>query len=80
LLSNPPGIREKNGKFRVIFDSLMQTSPDKVVLNHETTMDFEAEIDVGRAKLKFFISIYNWRVSYPMETIYIALADITACF
>ena len=58
----------------------MQTSPDDVVLNHETTTDFEAEIDVGQVKLKFFISIHNWWVSYPMETIYIALTNITASF
>ena len=78
--ATPQGIREKHGKFRVIFDSLTQTSPDKVVLYHETTTDLEAEIHFGQAKLKFFINIYNWRVSYPMETIYLALADITACF
>jgi hypothetical protein len=55
-------------------------SPDEVVLNHETTTDLEAEIDFGRAKLKLFVNIYNWWVSYPRETIYLALADITACF
>jgi hypothetical protein len=40
----------------------------------------EAGIDFGRAKMKFLTSIYNWRISYPDKTIYIALADITACF
>jgi hypothetical protein len=30
--------------------------------------------------MKFLTSIYNWRISYPDKTIYIALADITACF
>ena len=29
----------------------MQTSPDEVVLNHETALDLEAEIDFGQAKL-----------------------------
>jgi hypothetical protein len=43
-------------------------------------MDLEAEIDFGQAKTKFFVNIYNWQVSYPNETIYLALADITACF
>jgi hypothetical protein len=43
----PQGIREKNGKFRVIFDSSMQTSPDEVVLNHETSTDSKAVIDFG---------------------------------
>jgi hypothetical protein len=30
--------------------------------------------------MNLFINIYNCRVSYPDETIYLALADITACF
>jgi hypothetical protein len=45
-----------------------------------TPIENEAEIDFGRAKMKFLTSIYNWRISYPDETICIALADITACF
>ena len=74
--ATPQGKREKHGKFRVIFDSSTQTSPDEVVHNHETTTDFEEEIDFGQPKLKFFINIYNWRVSYPTETIYLALAEV----
>ncbi len=30
--------------------------------------------------MNLLINIYNWRVSYPREMIYLALADITACF
>jgi hypothetical protein len=73
-------MREKHGKFRVIFDSLMQTSPDKVVLNHQTSTDCKAAIDFGRAKINLFINIYNRQVSYPKEIIHLALANITACF
>jgi hypothetical protein len=58
----------------------MQTSSNEAVLNHVTTTDHKAIIDFGRAKMNLFINIYNWRVSYPDETIYLALADITACF
>jgi hypothetical protein len=43
-------------------------------------MDYEAIIDFEKAKMNLLISIYNWRVSYPREMIYLALADITACF
>jgi hypothetical protein len=43
-------------------------------------MDNEAIIDFGRAKTYLFIKIYNWRVSYPQEIIYLALASITICF
>jgi hypothetical protein len=74
------GIREKYNKFRVIFNSSKQTSPDKAVLNLMTTTDHKAIIDFGQAKMNLFINIYNWRVSYPDKTIYLALADITACF
>ena len=40
--ATPQGIREKYGKYRVIFDSSMQTSPDKIVLNQVTLTDHEA--------------------------------------
>jgi hypothetical protein len=78
--ATPQGICDKYGKFRVIFDSSMQTYPDEVVLNHETSADFEAIIDFGKAKMNLLINIYNWRVSYPCEMIYLALANITTCF
>ena len=78
--ATPQGIREKYGKFRVIFDSSTQSSPDEVVLNHVTPTDQEAPIDFGTAKRKLLTNIYNWRVSFPDEVIYLALADITACF
>jgi hypothetical protein len=76
----PQGIQEKYGKFRVIFDLLTQTAPDEIVLNHKTSTDFEAVIDFGKAKMNLLINIYNWQVSYPHETIYLPLADVTACF
>jgi hypothetical protein len=67
-------------KFRVIFDSSTQTSPDEVVLNHQTSTDCKAVINFGRAKTNLFINIYNWQVSYPEKNIHLALANITACF
>jgi hypothetical protein len=45
-----------------------------------TMTDHEAIIDFGQEKTNLFINIYNWQVSYPDETIYLTLADITACF
>jgi len=53
---------------------------NEVVLNHVTTTEWEANIDFGKSKINFLINIYNWRVSFPREIIYVALADITACF
>ena len=78
--ATPQGIREKYGKHRVIFDSSTQTCPHEIVLNHETSTDHEAVIDFGQAKTHLLINIYNWRISYPLEVILLALADITACF
>ncbi len=76
----PQGIQEKYNKCRVILDLSMQTSPNEIVLNHKTSTDGKAVINFGQAKIRLLINIYNWRVSYPDEIIYLALADITACF
>jgi hypothetical protein len=54
--------------------------PDQIVLNEQTSTEFEAIVDFGTAKMRLLISIYNWRISFPKETIYVALADVTACF
>jgi hypothetical protein len=78
--ATPQGIHEKYGKNQVIFNSSTQTSPDEVVLDHITPTDLEAPIDFGTAKSKLLTNIYNWQVSFPNEVIYLALANITACF
>ena len=54
--ATPQGIREKYGKHRVIFDSSTQTCPHKIVLNHKTSMEYEAIIDFGRAKTDLLIN------------------------
>ena len=78
--ATPQGIREKYGKYQVIFDSSTQSTPDEVILNHLTSTDLEAPIDFGTAKTNLLTNIYNWHVSFPNEVVYLALADITACF
>ncbi len=64
----------------IIFDALTKGHPHKVVLNDVATTEFEANITFGAAKLELLQRIYNWRVSHPKSKIYLALADITACF
>jgi hypothetical protein len=59
---------------------LTQISPNEIILNHKTSTDNKAIIDFGKAKTNFLANIYNWRISYPNEIIYLALADVTACF
>ena len=80
LCCTPQGMRKKYGKYRVICDSSTQTWMNEVVLNHVTTTEMEATINFGKSKLNLLINIYNWRVSFPREIIYLALSDITACF
>ena len=65
LCTTPQGMRKKYGKFRVIFNSSIQTIPNKVVLNHIMTTELKAIINFGQAKMKLFTNIYNWRVSFP---------------
>jgi hypothetical protein len=67
-------------KPRIIWDGSTKTLPDQIVLNEQTSIEFEAIVDFGTAKMRLLISIYNWMISFPKETIYVALADITACF
>jgi hypothetical protein len=50
------------------------------ILNEITPTEFEAVIDFGKSKMRLLITIYNWRVSYPLKRIHLALAGITACF
>jgi hypothetical protein len=58
----------------------MKGSPHKVVLNEYTPTKFESNINFGNAKMNLLIRIYIWRISYPQMKIFLALADITACF
>jgi hypothetical protein len=75
------GMQIKPGKNpRVIFDASTKSHPHKIVLNDMTTTEFEASITFGAAKLKLLQRIYNWRISDPNSKIFLALADITACF
>ena len=75
------GMQIKPGKNpRVIFDASTKSHPHEIVLNNMTTTEFEASITFGAAKLKLLQRIYNLRVRHPKRKIYLALADITACF
>ena len=64
----------------VIFGASTKSHPHKVVLTDVTTAKFEANITFAAAKLKLLQRIYNLRVSHPKRKIFLALADICACF
>jgi hypothetical protein len=80
LRCTPQGMREKRGKFRVIFDASTQSHQHELVLNQVTGLEFEAIIDFGQSKMNLYIRIYNWRNSFLEKNIYLFLADISACF
>jgi hypothetical protein len=61
----------------VIFDASTKSYPHEVVLNEITTTEFKANINFGQAKIKLLTRI---RVANLKRKIYLALADITACF
>jgi hypothetical protein len=80
LRCTPQGMCKKRGKFRVIFNALTQSHQHELVLNQVTDSEFEAIINFGQSKMKLYVSIYNWRISFPDQIIYLVLADISACF
>ena len=55
-------------------------SPFEVVMNQVTSTEFEAAITFGDVKMRLYVAIYNWRVSFPTETIWLSALDVKACF
>jgi hypothetical protein len=80
LCCTPQGMHKKRGKHQVIFNASTQSHQHKLVLNQVTSTEFEAIINFGQSKMLLYINIYNWRVSFPDQIIYLVLADISACF
>ena len=77
----PQGLILKLGKnARMVWDgSTMRTAVD-VVMNEVTSMEDEAEITFGDIKNFFLTRIYNERISFPEDDIYMVGADVKACF
>ena len=49
-------------------------------MNDITPTENEAQITFGYLVMTFIIWIYNLRISFPNEEIFLAFMDITACF
>jgi hypothetical protein len=59
--STSQGIQIKPGHNpRIIWDGSMKTWALQWVLNEMTPTENEAMIDLGKAKMKLLVSIYNW--------------------
>jgi hypothetical protein len=64
----------------VIFDASTLSHQHELVLNHITSSEFEAIINFGQSKMLLYVNIYNWRISFLDQVIYLILVDISACF
>ena len=74
------GVVMKDGKGRVVWDGSTKLEPLDVVMNDYTPTDNEPEVTFGTSKIAFYWLIYNMRASFPDTPIFLALADIKACF
>lgn len=77
----PQGAIDKPGKsFRIVWDGSTKQRYDDVVLNDITPTNQESPITFGDTERLFDKDIYEYRVSYPHDTIYLGFEDVTSCF
>jgi hypothetical protein len=86
---SPLGLVEKEGKKpRLIIDHTFQppnsadelTVPTTVAINQMHSITTETPLQYGSTFMRHLIRLYNLRISYPMETIYLFDDDITSAF
>ena len=73
-------VLKENKNPRMVWDGSTKFDPFDIVLNEITPTEFEAVIDFGTAKRRLLANIYNWRISFPDDDIYLAMEDLTSCF
>ncbi len=77
----PQAAIDKRGKsYRIVWDGSTKDKYDDVVMNDVTPTDKEAPITFGEVERLIDEDIYELRVSYPDDIIYLAFADVTSCF
>ena len=79
----PQGVVDLNTPYknpRPIFDSSFRPYPWCHAINDWTDKDNEPELTFSSAELDFMVWLYNLRISYPSEEIYIADDDISGAF
>lgn len=77
----PQNILIKPGKKpRLIWDGKTKKFYYEITTNEMTGTELEENILFGTVFMSFCIWIYNLRISYPDEIIYLAFLDISACF
>jgi len=79
----PQGIVDLNTPYknpRPIFDSRFRPEPWCFSINDWTSPDNEPPLTFSTAEMGFMVWLYNLRISYPREDIYIADDDISGAF
>ncbi len=56
LRYTPQGMREKRGKYPVIFNAFTQSHQHKLVPNQVTSTEFKAIVDFGQSKMLLYIN------------------------
>ena len=78
---NSQGMVAKQGSNpRQVWDGSAMYTPMDIMMNEMTPTENEVEITFGLGKVLFYQYLYNLRISFPNEVIFLALADIKACF
>lgn len=84
MLKTSPYCRHTRQDFvdnkRMIWNATTKTAPLQLVLNEVTPTEGEPEVTFGTTQPDFYNWVYNTRLRYPGEEIYLGLADVTACF
>jgi hypothetical protein len=65
---------------RIVWDGSTKRFESSVVMNDVTPTDEEAEITFGETFMNLLVWIYNMRISFPLAIIFLAMADVKACF
>ena len=79
----PQTIIIKNGnveKARLVWDGTTKMYALEVTMNEITSTENEPDITFGIALLGFLIWIWNLRITFPDEDIFLAFIDISSCF
>ena len=70
----PQGLNQRpNSNPRVIWDGSTKRLVTDEVLNEITSTDFEAVVFFGLVKMKLYVAIYNWHISFPNEDILLGI-------
>jgi len=77
---SPLGLLEKQGKARLIIDHSFQPSLDSIAVNMMHWVTEELDLEYGTVLRQHLIRLYNLRITYPNDTIFLFDDDISSAF